>query len=213
MSAVKTRQLRVPVPDFGRLALATKTVPAGLWHNLRWEVHAHRKGLFFVSPAARLTPAGGTIPCLYLSSTERTCFQEIYGDRLSAERERGRTPLLQASDFVERVFLEVDAPPLLLADLTTGAAIDALHLDLGTLYAVDTDYPRRFAQAIFDHPTKVDGILYESRHTKEPCAVIWCARTPALADVPFVHAGSLARRSKLAGGTAMVFGHTVIVAS
>ncbi len=213
MSGTNSRQWRMPVPDFGALPLATKTVAPSVWHNLRWEIHANRTNLYFASNTARLTPARGNVPCLYLSPDERTSFKELYGDTFSVEHENGRTPYMEASDFVERAFLKVGAPEFLLADLTSGKAMDDIHLDLGTLYAADTEYPRLFAQAIFDHPTEVDGISYESRHTKAHCAVIWCKRMPALADIPFDHTGNLADRAALAGAVATIFGEQVRVVS
>lgn len=213
MTCTNSRQWRMPVPGFSALPLATKTVAPAVWHNLRWEIHANRTNLYFASKTARLTPASGKVPCLYLSPSERASFKELYGNTFSVERENGRTPYMEASAFVQRSFLQVSAPELLLADLTSGKAMDDIHLDLGTLYAADTEYPRMFAQAIFDHPTKVDGIFYESRHTKEHCAVIWCNRRPALVDVPFDHTGNLADRATLAGSGANIFEEQVRVVS
>ena len=207
------RTPRLPVPGFAQLSLTTKVVSAATWCNLRWRQFASRKDLFYVSASARFTPAHGKVSCLYLAPTERTCFLELYGDKFSGDRENGRMPRMEAVDFLERTFLEVNAPDLLLADLVKGEAIEAIHLDQGTIYAADVEYPRYFAQAIFDHPTKVDGILYESRHTKEHCAVVWCARAPNLANVPFVSTGELALRTTLHGGTASLFGQEVQVAS
>lgn len=213
MSSSHTRQLRRPVPKFADLRLATKRVPATRWYNLRWEVHANRANLFFASPSGRFTPASGTAACLYLSSSERTSFLELYGDRLAGDLEAGRTARLEAADFLQRVYVQVDAPELLLADLTTGDALEQIHLDLGTLYAPDPIYPREFAEAILQHPTHVDGILYESRHTKEQCAVIWTVRMPSLADIPFILTGNLDLRANLVGAVANIFGYEIEVVS
>lgn len=213
MSSPHTRQLRNPVPGFDALPLATKRVSAGSWCNLRWEEHASRAKLFFASPSGRLTPESGTAACLYLSPSERTSFLELYGDRLAGDLVAGRKPRMEAADFLDRVFLQVDAPELLLADLTTGDALEKLHLDLGTLYAPDPTYPRAFAEAILQHPAHVDGILYESRHTKEKCAVIWTVRQPSLADIPFSPTGNLDLRANLVGAVASIFGYEVEVVS
>ncbi len=207
------RPLRRPEPNFATLALATKRIPPGSWWNLRWDDHANRKNLFYASTTARLTPEGGKVSCLYLSPSERTSFLELFGDRLHQAREAKRAPKMEPNEFTKKVFLQVQTPELYLADLTHGKAIDDIHLDLGTLYAPDPKFPRAFAQAIFDHPAGVDGILYESRHTREVCAVIWCARTAALADIPFAPAGNLADRAASAGSHATLFGENVQVLS
>lgn len=213
MSSPHTRQLRRPIPKFADLRLATKRIPPTSWYNLRWELHANPANLFFASSSGRFTPASGTAACLYLSPSERTSFLELYGDRLAGDIKAGRTPRLEAADFLQRVYLQVDAPELLLADLTTGDALEKIHLDLGTLYAPDPTYPRDFAEAILQHPTHVDGILYESRHTKEQCAVIWTVRKPRLAGILFILTGNLGLRVNLAGAVANIFGYEIEVAS
>jgi hypothetical protein len=189
------------------------TASAAKWANLRWRVRANRKNLYFASPTARLTPSGGTTPCIYLAPDERTSFLELYGDGLQLAREAGLTPAIAASDFVERVYLDVAMPELRLADLSTGAGIEAVQIDLGTLHAADPNFPRAFAESIVQHPARVDGILYESRHTKERCAVVWHAHSPALADVPFGDERPLSNFASVAGKTATVFGIDVLVTS
>jgi len=197
---------------FDTLPITKRRLAVGDWVNLRWSDFSARDKLYFVSRSARLTPAAGSAPCLYLAPTERTSFLELYGDKLQLDREAGITPRIEASDFLKRCFLRVTTPPDIdVADLTTGEALAALHLDLGTLYAPDPDFPRAFAQAIHDHPADVDGIIYESRHTKEPCVVIWCDKRPILRDIAFSVGPSLADRTTLSGSMATVCGEVVQV--
>lgn len=207
------RQLRHPVAqrEFDQLPLATTTLAAASWWNLRWKAFAAPEHLFYSSASGRLTPASAAVPCLYLSPSERTSFFELYGDQLHLDREAGRTPRIEANDFIDRVYLQVEMPELTIADLTSGKAIQDIHLDLGTLYAADPQYPRAFAEAILHHPANVDGILYESRHTRERCVVVWALRCPELAAARFAVAGNLADRCTLHGSIATLFETTIQV--
>ena len=118
----------------------------------------------------------GKVPSLYLSRSERTSFKELYGDLIAAARNDGLDPIIAAGDLSERVFVDIDAPALRLVDISTGAGLDAIGLDVGTAYHPVIDHSRAWAQVIHDHSINADGILYESRHTKELCAVVWARR-------------------------------------
>ena len=210
------RHLRSPVPqsEFNAKTLATRLVEPAKWVNLRWRRFATKKDLFFSSASARLTPDGGKTGCLYLASDERTAFLELYGDKIHLAHEAGANPIIEANDFLERVFIDVDLPAITLVDLTTGAGLQSIDIDLGTLFAADPKYPRAFAQSVFDHPAKVDGFLYESRHSKERCAVVWSDHRPLLAEIAWGNVRSLGDRvTHLVGDIADVFGSRVQIAS
>lgn len=185
-----------------------------MWTNLRWSKYAKASTLFFSSPSARLTPSSGSVECLYLSPSERTSFLELYGDKLHLAREAGLVPIIEANDFAERVFIDVEMPDLHLVDLTTGEGIERIDLDLGTLYAPDPNYPREFAERVARHPTKVDGFLYESRHTKEICAAVWNLHRPSLSTSSWGNQRTLGSRvAHMLGDMVDVFGQRIRVAS
>jgi hypothetical protein len=210
------RHMRRPVEQtlFDQKTLITAIAPARQWTNLRWAVYATDRALFYASRSARLTPSSGTVDCLYLAPSERTAFLELYGDKLHLAREADEVPIIEANDFAERVFIDVDLPELKLVDLTTGEGIERIDLDLGTLYAPDPDFPREFAERVVTHPAKVDGFLYESRHTKEICAAIWKVHRPELAGAHWGNQRTLGSTVKhTLGDMADVFGSRIRVAS
>jgi len=199
---------------FDQKTLSTIRVTAKRWTNLRWAKYAMPKTLFFASRSGRLTPSSGTVNCLYLSPTERTSFLELYGDKIHLAHEAGDDPIIEANDFAERVFIDVDMPELNLVNITTGEGIESIDLDLGTLYAPDPDYPREFAERVVRHPSNVDGFLYESRHTKEICAAVWNVHRTDLAGSPWGNQRKLgASVTQLIGDLADVFGTRIRVAS
>ena len=209
------RPTRVPLPqeDFDRKTLVIRATPPATWRNLRWRSSASDKRLYFASASGRLTPSSGKAPCIYLAPSDRTSFFEIYGDKMHLAHEASELPVIGAADFVERVFLGVDMPTLNLVDITSGPGLEAIDLDLGTLYATNPVYPRAFAEAVLRHPSKVDGFLYESRHTKETCAVVWSFHRPALAKVQWRVDRTLGdSATNLSGDQADVFGVRVQIA-
>ena len=120
---------------------------------------------------------------------------------------------MEANDFAERLFLDVSLPSVTLVNLTTGKGLQSVGLDLGTLYAPDPRFPRTFAQSVLDHPSKLDGFLYESRHTKGKCAVVWSVHRPSLAKIPWENERPLGSRiTSLDGSMASLFGTKVQIA-
>ena len=214
--AGSVRHLRSPVPkaEFGALKPVSKTLDPSKWVNLRWREYATKKDLFFASESARLTPAKGKARCLYLAPDERTAFLELYGDKIHLAHEADTVPIIEANDFIERVFLNVSLPTVTLVDLTAGGGLESIGIDLGTLYAADPQFPRAFAQSVLEHPAKVDGFLYESRHTKGHCAVVWSYHRSILAKVPWGNKRPLgASVTSLVGDIASLFGAKVRIAS
>jgi hypothetical protein len=214
--AGSVRQLRSPAPkaEFSAIELVTKTLAPSRWVNLRWRQYATKKDLFFTSESARLTPSKGKARCLYLAPDERTAYLELYGDKIHHAHGAGRVPIMEANDFSERVFIQVCLPSVTLVDLTAGAGLEAIGIDLGTLYASDPQFPRAFAQSVLDHPAKVDGFLYESRHTKGHCAVVWSYHRHELAKIPWGNERPLgASITSLDGDVASLFGTKVQIAS
>lgn len=149
------------------------------WVNLRFAEFAEKNHLFYANAGGRLTPHSLGVPCLYLARTEKTAFFELYGDRLYAARQADAKMILPETELNRRIFIGVRTGSLRLCDLAGKGGGSKLHLDAGTLWASDLEYPQKFAEAIYHHPANVDGIRYRSRHTDEPCLVIWHRRNVA----------------------------------
>jgi hypothetical protein len=108
-----------------------------------------------------------------------TVFLELYGDSLYAARLKKVLFTMTEAHLDERVFVSVKTDSLTLCDLATRQGGSALHLDAGTLWAADFQYPQKFAEAIYHHPAAVDGIRYPSRHDGDVCLVVWNRRNIA----------------------------------
>lgn len=175
------RSPRLPLaqPAFDRLEMPVLPVKPQKWINLRFAGLSGDEQLFYANPGARLTPHSLSVPCLYLAKEEKTAFFELYGDRLYAARHAGKQMILPESELNRRIFIRVQTGSLRLCDLTQKGGGAKLHLDGGTLWASNFEYPQKFAEAIYHHPAKVDGIRYNSRHTDEVCLVIWNRRDVA----------------------------------
>lgn len=169
------RSPRLPLaqPAFDELEMPVSVVKPQGWINLRFVAFSHGEHLFYANAAGRLTPHSLNIPCLYLAKEEKTAFMELYGDRLYAARHAGKPMILPESELHRRIFLRVQTDSLRICDLTQKGGGPKLHLDAGTLWASNFEYPQKFAEAIYHHPAQVDGICYKSRHTNETCLVVW----------------------------------------
>jgi len=174
-----TRKPRQPIEqsEFDRLPMATHTVAARRWVNLRFAKWANEKTLFYANPESRLTPVRMDVPCLYLAQTEASAFQELYGDKLYLAKEAKAQLLITEEECKERVFVTVQTKEVVLCDLVDEGAAQKIGLDSGTLYDEQLSFPQSFAERIYHHPARVDGIRYLSRHTNERCVVLW-ERTP-----------------------------------
>ncbi|MDO8540103.1 MAG: RES family NAD+ phosphorylase [Opitutaceae bacterium] len=165
---VSTRRLRAP------------------WWNLRWVARLPRRYLFHASLSGRLTPASGKVPCLYLARNRETSFYELYGDVLDAASKLKLFAKVSRPELAHRVYIKTPVDMTVrLYDLTKEKSGRSIGMDLATLYTADVDHPREFAQRIHDHPRKFDGILYESRHTKTVCVVLWATHSPELHSMLF----------------------------
>ena len=157
----------VPAVDESRLA-----VVGAVWTRLFRRAYP---GQFYPSAGSRLTPSSRAFPCVYLGASAQAAVAEVWGDRFQAQRASGRgIYAIEASTADAHAFLRVDAfPALRLCDLTDGATLLAVGLDLASLYATDLSVPQGWAEVIARHPAGFDGIVYRSRHTGEDCVVLW----------------------------------------
>lgn len=143
------------------------------WYRLYRKEFA---GQFFPSRGSRLTPDSGDYPCVYLALSEETTVAEVWGDRLSAQRDLGGDVFVIPSDQAKRwAYLELSHLPvdLKICDLFDADTRLALGIDSGSLYTTDLAFPQAWAQRIACHPARFDGIRYRSRHTDEGCLVLW----------------------------------------
>lgn len=172
------REWRLP-PD--QAAFNTRTLPvadpcefAGQpWFRLYRVEFANQ---FFPSKGSRLTPQSGEFPCVYLAASLETTVAEVWGDRFAALRDAGGTVhVIPRSQAEKWAYLEAGPLPddLRVCDLMDADTRLAVGVDSGSLYATDLTVPQAWAECIARHPSHFDGIRYRSRHTDEPCLVLW----------------------------------------
>jgi hypothetical protein len=145
----------------------------GPWVRLYQKKYTHQ---FFPSPGSRLTPTSRDFACVYLATTHETIVSEIFGDRFAAAQKAGKRVYSIAKSVArEYAFLRVDALPhdLVICDLTDTATLAAVGIDATTLYSTDLRGTQLWAERIARHPQHFDGILYPSRHTFQPCIMLW----------------------------------------
>jgi RES domain len=194
------RSYRMPLDAavFQTLPLVPKTFTPGAMVNLRWSKNATPgSNAFYASMRSRLTPISGAVPCVYLSFSEEVSFKELYSDLIHSALETGTLFPVRIGVLNSRVFVKFDVPEVRVCDLTDPKTVDGLGFDLGTLYATKFKFPQTWAQRIHDHPAHVDGILYESRPTKQHCLVIWPGRNKALDTITFTMTDNLMAHARV----------------
>jgi RES domain-containing protein len=142
-----------------------------------WSRLANRRftNQFFPSLKSRLTPASGRFPCVYLGASVETTVAELWGDRWSIAKKRGRDVFVILKEKADELgFLQAGPlPKLALCDFTDADTRLALGLDAAAIFTPDLAVPQAWAEMIATHPNTYDGIVYRSRHTDETCAVLW----------------------------------------
>ncbi len=126
--------------------------------------------LFHENPRSRLTPKGHR--CVYFAANAVTAVLERWGDTFSAHRKAGAFAISRRTT-ANQVFLNATLPALKLCDLTHADVISAVGLDIATLQYPYIRRAKTWAERIARHPAHFDGILYRSRHTLDPCLVLW----------------------------------------
>ncbi len=146
-----------------------------------------RKGYpshFYPSPGSRLTPDSRDFPCVYLGASLETTVAEVWGDRLAAQGASGKSwYVISSAQALDWEFVRPGQLPedLHICDLTQSNTLLAIGIDSGALYSPDLSVPQAWATRIARHPANFDGIHYHSRHTCEPCLVLW---TRSGAEIP-----------------------------
>lgn len=161
--------------DFDKVVFEPKTIPASGsadWKRLAQKRYSHQ---FYPSAGSRLTPSSLNFPCVYIASSLKTTVAEVWGDRLYAAREAKKKifsiPAVEAATWA---YLDVKVvTQLLLCDLTDADTRGAVGIEGGTLNCPKLAVPQAWAEVIANHPLRVDGIKYRSRHTDEVCVVAW----------------------------------------
>lgn len=125
---------------------------------------------FYENPRSRLTPKD--CRCVYLTANAVTAVLERWGDAFSAHRKTGAFTISRRTT-AKQVFLNATLPELKLCDLTHADVISAVGVDIATLHYPYIRRAKTWAERIARHPAQFDGILYRSRHTQDPCLVLW----------------------------------------
>ncbi|SHG80828.1 RES family NAD+ phosphorylase [Pollutimonas bauzanensis] len=168
--------LQGPSVDFSSLDLPVIAIgPARLFRISRHksgEPHFGKSGLNrYDDPRHTLAPARRFGTC-YFGLTLQCAFAEtVLHDRV-AHRGAFSLPLAE----LDRQVVRFTGTPLQLANLT-GAHLKRLGADGSLSTILPYDLPQACSLAVHDHPAKVDGFLYVSRHLNNECAVVVFDRT------------------------------------
>jgi hypothetical protein len=101
-------------------------------------------------------------PVLYLAAGKFTAFWECFGDELN-DQPQGEKALSASHALSSRRWIRFSLSPLLrVADVTDAGTLRAMGAD-GASFLADYKVTQRWAEALMQHPTKLDGIRYRSR--------------------------------------------------
>ena len=167
------RRLRRPLQaDFDAINFASAPLSPSL-PDIRL-ADARYTSQFYVNPKSRLTPISGAFPCVYLGLTKQTAICEIYGDKCYLTRTKKLAVHAIATKYAQRLrFLKPPLPALNLCNWTDSGMRLSCGIDSSAIMALNFKITRTWAERVARHPANFDGIYYRSRHTDEPCLVLW----------------------------------------
>lgn len=162
-----------PPHDFASLSLPLAPVPQS-WVR----VHPEGYGAIFFGRTGRYrfdAPENG-YGVLYVGADVECAFIETFGHAT------GTRSVTQA-ELQARIFSRIKASrPLQLVDLT-GSGLARLGADARLTSGESYLAPRRWAQAIHDHPAQPDGLLFRARHDPDRiCAALFDRVAPLLSE-------------------------------
>ena len=160
----------LPPADFDSITLVTKTVPAlETFHRIFSKRYPDPLGFGrtpsrFSDPRVHLPPSE-RYGVLYLGSAFEGCvFETLLRDRFAGQVD---PPLLTRDEIVERVCAEIVVnADLELVDLT-GRGPHRMRVPTDVAHHSQHDLSQQWALAFHQHPARVDGIYYSSRHQNE----------------------------------------------
>jgi hypothetical protein len=168
------RRLRHPPSqaDFDAITFASAP-PAPPLPDLRL-ADARYASQFYVNPKSRLTPISGAFPCVYLGLTQQTAICEVFGDKFHLTRTKKLAVHAIVTKYAQRIrFLKTPLPALNLCNWTDPGMRLSCGIDSSAIMALNFKITRTWAERVARHPADFDGIYYRSRHTDEPCLVLW----------------------------------------
>ncbi len=169
--------LNPPSPDFGARNLPAVRLNAGnlyrIGHAGRVEPHFGR------SPANRFDdrscPPTEPFRTCYAALSLRTSFAETV---LHDEHPVGGAFVLTYEQLRRRTVVRFDAVAIRIADLT-GSSLKVLGGNGALSTIIPYDLPQQWSRAVYDHPDRVDGFQYMSRHINTDRAVVVFDRAKA----------------------------------
>lgn len=122
--------------------------------------------------ATRFVSAAGGYEILYLAQDKRTAFWEVYANRLLPLAERDR--VLPPGVLADRQWVKFDLPSdLRVFDATKIANVRAIGASNACFHG-EWPVSQAWAEALWHHPQRVDGILYRSdKNTPRRCVAIF----------------------------------------
>jgi hypothetical protein len=155
----------VPPPGFGRRPLRLTVEPAGsTWQRIYEARHPSALGCR-PSPSRFSDPSGTKYGLVYIASSAKAAFAEV----ILRDRAIGTMDpfLISTSELEMYACADIEiVDGLKVVDLT-GNGLLRLHVPTDVTGASDQTLARIWSEAFFDHPDSPDGILYNSRLTKE----------------------------------------------
>jgi hypothetical protein len=178
------RDVYLPREDFSQIQLPVVELQDSLWVRIHLDVH---QPIFFSRNANyRFSPAEGKYEVLYAASDFQTAFLEVFGDLILGKRD-ATGPRLSSLRWFKSVCSVVFYKSMQLCDFTRSEARTAMQTDLASMMHPDLSISQQWANAMMEHPDKVDGILYPSRFTGKNCLALFGGKEnlSVVESVPF----------------------------
>jgi hypothetical protein len=173
----------LPPPDFStRFSLPTVDLRAGTWWRLALVVRADLIGWDGRPGASRFVSMAGKHEVLYLAGDKRTAFWEVFSARLLPLAPVDR--VLPPSVLDDRRWVHFDVPAgLKVFDASEKKSLRAIGASNMSFHG-DWSLSQAWADAVWSHPARADGILYHSDKNRNKCVALFRRATqPRLSSI------------------------------
>jgi hypothetical protein len=178
------RTLRLPPANFDALIIPRSRQPARNW--FRVHPSACLALYFSLNTNHRFSHKDCPYPFVYLAVDIETCLFERFGDQAYDQQKSVPQSLWDAHSVSS-----IQAPGLLVCDLTNAKTLSALTVDLTALLHNNLTAPQEWGLAIQRHPASFQGIKFKSRFNDKACLAMFqrdsaepCLRETLLDTLP-----------------------------
>jgi hypothetical protein len=195
-----TRPTYLPGSDFAEHPLIGTTIFRNPW----FRVHPGDKSPIYFGKSAhhRFTPKNSPFGVCYAAEDLPAALLEVFGDEMLENECR-----IRRWRWMSYRLSEMHLPPVLVCDLSDVQTRTALRVDLASLMAPELEVPQKWALAVMNHQTKVDGIQYQSRFTARKCLALFDRRE----FVPKIRATLLGELSSLSESNKFLDEYKVVI--